>query len=57
MAAAISVAAIVVILSTNAKKEDEGIPEAAELTLEDFLHGKFASKSFNGTWVSGKVDL
>ncbi|KAG5896521.1 hypothetical protein JTB14_020494 [Gonioctena quinquepunctata] len=42
-----------IILLAKGKKEDKIGPTAAALTLEDFLHGKFQHKGFNGTWTSG----
>lgn len=33
---------------------EENQPQAAALTLDDFLHGKFVPKGFNGSWASGK---
>lgn len=53
----IGLAIAVIVLALSMKSEEKGgsVAEASALTLDDFLHGKFAPKSFNGSWVSGKT--
>nr|XP_023020386.1 venom dipeptidyl peptidase 4 [Leptinotarsa decemlineata] len=50
--AVIILLAAIIIVATRKKNSKVG-PTAASLTLDDFLHGKFLTKGFNGTWTSG----
>lgn len=47
------IAAIVLLTTTDDQHADEVTAES--LNLEDFLNYRYNPKTFNGTWVSGKI--
>lgn len=50
---ALVIAAIVLLTTTDDQHADEVTAES--LNLEDFLNYRYNPKTFNGTWVSGKI--
>lgn len=55
VAIGLAVAAIVLLSTGDSSNADKNGPSADALTLDDFLHGKFVPKTFNGTWTSGNI--
>lgn len=50
---ALVIAAIVLLTTTDDQHADAVTAES--LSLEDFLNYRYNPKTFNGTWVSGKI--
>lgn len=50
--AIVIIALVYLLYNFFSNREHESQPEKAPFTLENYLHGKYASKMFNGSWVS-----
>lgn len=50
----ISLVTAAIFLLTWSSSDSSGTKTASGLTLEEWLGGSLTTKSFNGTWLSGK---